>query len=71
MGKFYGCSPSRYVGIDPGELHMIAAIDYACLIAYFVDENWHYKESQKTAQSEAGAIGNVLEDYREQLNSRG
>lgn len=71
MGKLFGVSPSSYVGIANDECYMRASIDYACMIAYFVDENYHYKESQKTAQDEAGEIGHVLQQERDKMTQRG
>ena len=70
MGKLYGHLPSDYFEIiDNPSLNV--AINLACAVGHWEDENYHYKESQKTAQNEAGEIGNVLEDLRRQQNERG
>lgn len=70
MGKLYGYPPSNYFEIIDNQ-QLNAAINLACAIAFWEDENYHYQESQKTAQGEAAEIGNVMEDYRQKLNDRG
>lgn len=71
MGKLYGQSPSSYIGIRHDEYYMRTAVDLACAVAMWEDENRHYAESRETANNESASIGNVLENYRKQLNERG
>jgi hypothetical protein len=71
MGKFYGRPASEFLGIDETELWMQNAINLTCMVACFEDENHHYKKSQETAENEAGAIGQVVEEYKRSLENRG
>lgn len=70
MGKFYGLTPSDYFEIEDNQ-NLNLAVDLACMLGYFEDENYHYKQSQETAQNEAVSIGQVLEQERERLDGRG
>lgn len=69
VGKLFGKSPSDYLEIEDAYTRL--AVDLACATVHWEDENRHYKESNNTANGEAAAIGNVLENYRKQLNERG
>lgn len=68
MGKLYGQRPSYYFDLD--DKYMDLAIDYACAVGYWSDENDKYDESKQTAQNEAGSIGQVLEQYRQEMQDR-
>ncbi len=68
MGKLFGKAPSDYFDLDDNYFNL--AIDYACAIAHWQDENMRYKQSQDTAQQEAVDIGRVLEEYKEELSGR-
>ncbi len=65
----YGVSPAKvYLGIE--EPYLAWQVDLACSSAHWEDENFQYKDSQERSQSEAGAIGNELEKYRQKMNDR-
>jgi hypothetical protein len=70
MGKLYGQTPSDYFEIVDNQ-SLNVAINYACAAAFWEDENYHYKKSKETAQNEAGAIDQVLEQATKQMNERG
>lgn len=70
MGKLFGQSPSSYFNIQEYEVRWKSAIDLACASAYWEDENYHYLQSKETASNEAGAISDVLDNYKKQLAER-
>lgn len=70
MGKLFGQSPSSYFYIEDYEVQMKSAIDLACAVGYWEDENYHYTKSKETASNEAGAISDVINEQRRQASER-
>ena len=46
-------------------------VDLACSAAYWQDENYKSDEAKETAGKEAVSMEQHLQNYREQVNSRG
>lgn len=70
MGKLYGQSPASYFNLEDYEVWMKSAIDFACSVGYWEDENYHYEKSKETASNEAGAISSVIERHKQKLSDR-
>lgn len=50
---------------------MRMAFNWACYIAYAYSENEDYKKAQDKGEQEAVAMGQFLEELKEQSTSRG
>ena len=69
VAKLFGKPPSEYFNLDNQYINI--AIDVGCATAFWEDENYRHKKAKETAQSEAGEIGRVLEEAREEIEGRG
>ena len=64
----FGQSPSDYLGITDYQTR--TAIDLACAVGFWEDENYKFKVSKEQAGNEADAIGAELDQYQKELRER-